>query len=132
MCCGESEATRDAGKAISFVKKQLKGSLPENIDNALEKLTIAYEPIWAIGTGKTATLEDIEQMHGEIRALLVSLYGEDHGNEVRILYGGSVKPENAGKILATPQVGGALVGGASLTADSFMGIALAAGETDEG
>ncbi len=132
VCCGESEATRDSGRAVAFVKKQLKASLPEQIDNALEKLTIAYEPIWAIGTGKTATVEDIAEMHGEIRALLIALYGEEHGSEVRILYGGSVKPENAAEILSTAQVGGALVGGASLTADSFMGIALAAGETDEG
>jgi triosephosphate isomerase len=132
MCCGESEQTRDAGRAVAFVKKQLKASLPEEIENAAERLTIAYEPIWAIGTGKTATVEDIAEMHAEIRALLIKLLGEEAGSEVRILYGGSVKPENAGEILSTPEVGGALVGGASLTADSFMGIALAAGDPDEG
>lgn len=132
MCCGESEQTRDAGCAVAFVKKQLKASLPEEIENAAERLTIAYEPIWAIGTGKTATVEDIAEMHAEIRALLIKLLGEEAGSEVRILYGGSVKPENAGEILSTPEVGGALVGGASLTADSFMGIALAAGDPDEG
>lgn len=134
MCCGESEKTRDAGRAIAHVKKQLKASLPDFSDNpvdVVDKLTVAYEPIWAIGTGKTATIDDIAEMHAEIRKLLVSLYGEEHGAEVRILYGGSVKPENAGEILATPEVGGALVGGASLTADSFMGIALAAGESEE-
>lgn len=134
MCCGESEKTRDDGKAVDFVTKQLKASLPDFGDDAelvSEKLAVAYEPIWAIGTGKTATVEDIAEMHAEIRKLLVSLYGEDQGSQVRILYGGSVKPENAGEILSTPEVGGALVGGASLTADSFMGIALAASDPEE-
>lgn len=132
MCCGETEQTREAGRAVGFVKKQLKASLPETVENPAERLTVAYEPVWAIGTGKTATLEDIAEMHGELRALLVDLYGEEQGSEVRILYGGSVKPENAGEILSTPEVGGALVGGASLTADSFMGIALAVGDAEEG
>lgn len=135
LCCGESDATREAGKAVAFVKKQLKASLPvehEALANASERLTIAYEPIWAIGTGNTATVEDIGEMHAEIRALLVDLFGEEQGCEVRILYGGSVKPDNAAEILSAPDVGGALVGGASLTADSFMGIALAAAEADEG
>lgn len=130
VCCGETLEMRDRGKAESFVTGQLKGSLPE-IDDAAERLTVAYEPIWAIGTGKTATTEDIAAMHKAIRSLLVDIYGEEQGGEVRILYGGSVKPENAGEILATAEVGGALVGGASLTADSFMGIALAATETPE-
>lgn len=132
MCVGESEKTRDAGRAVTHVKKQIKASLPESIEDATERLTIAYEPIWAIGTGKTATVEDIAEMHAEIRALLIELLGEEHGSEVRILYGGSVKPENAAEILGTPEVGGALVGGASLTADSFMGIAIAAGDAEEG
>lgn len=131
MCCGETDKTRDAGRAVSHVKKQLKASLPEITEGASEKLTVAYEPIWAIGTGKTATPQDIAEMHGEIRKLLVDLFGEEEGAEIRIIYGGSVKPENAGEILNVPEVGGALVGGASLTADSFMGIALAAGETEE-
>ena len=131
MCVGETEKTREAGRAVAHVKKQLKASLPENIEDATERLTVAYEPVWAIGTGKTATTDDIAEMHGEIRALLIELLGEEHGSEVRILYGGSVKPENAGEILNTPEVGGALVGGASLTADSFMGIAIAAGDVEE-
>jgi len=130
LCCGESDKTRSSGKAVDFVTKQLKASLPE-IENAGEVLTVAYEPIWAIGTGNTATVEDIEEMHAAIRALLVKLFGEEQGAEVRILYGGSVKPENAKEILGAAEVGGALVGGASLTADSFMGIALAAGEALE-
>jgi triosephosphate isomerase len=131
MCCGESEETRDAGEAVAFVKRQLKASLPAEIEEPAEMLAVAYEPIWAIGTGKTAKPSDIEEMHGEIRELLIQQYGEEQGEAVRILYGGSVKPENAAEIFAVANVGGALVGGASLTADSFMGIALAAAETDE-
>lgn len=131
MCCGESEGTREEGNAVSFVKRQLKASLPAEIEEPAENLAVAYEPIWAIGTGKTAQTSDIEEMHSEIRTLLIKLYGEEHGQAVRILYGGSVKPENAGEIFAVPNVGGALVGGASLTADSFMSIALAAAEAPE-
>lgn len=130
MCCGEDERTREAGRAERFVLNQLRASLPR-LEEASERLTIAYEPIWAIGTGLTATPEDIGEMHIAIRGLLVELYGQDEGAEVRILYGGSVKPENARALLNADEVGGALVGGASLTADSFMGIALAAGEVTE-
>jgi triosephosphate isomerase len=131
MCCGESAKTRESGRAVAFVKTQLKASLPSPDDvpaDLAERITVAYEPIWAIGTGNAATTDDIAEMHDAIRHLLVELYGEEQGGAVRILYGGSVKPENAAEIFAVPEVGGALVGGASLTADSFMGIALAAGE----
>jgi triosephosphate isomerase (TIM) len=131
MCCGESAETRESGKAVAFVKRQLEASLPAADTmpaDIAERLTVAYEPIWAIGTGNVATTENIAEMHGAIRALLVELFGEEQGAEVRILYGGSVKPENAAEIFAVPEVGGALVGGASLTADSLMGIALAASE----
>jgi triosephosphate isomerase len=134
MCCGESAATRESGNAIAFVTEQLKASLPAAADmpaDIAERLTVAYEPIWAIGTGTAATTDDIAEMHGAIRALLVELFGEEQGAEVRIIYGGSVKPDNAAAIFAVPDVGGALVGGASLTADSFMGIALAASEPFE-
>ncbi|QUL38659.1 triose-phosphate isomerase [Erythrobacter sp. JK5] len=135
LCCGESAKTRDSGKAVAFVRKQLKASLPEPdqaFEDASERITVAYEPIWAIGSGNAATIADIVEMHAAIRALLIDLYGEEQGSEVRILYGGSVKPENASEILTAPEVGGALVGGASLTADSFMGIALAAAvETED-
>ena len=134
MCCGESAETRESGKAVAFVTKQLKASLPPADAmpaDVAERLTIAYEPIWAIGTGTAATTDDIAEMHGVIRALLVELFGPEQGAEVRILYGGSVKPDNAAAIFAVPDVGGALVGGASLTADSFMGIALAASEPFE-
>lgn len=131
LCCGESAETRAAGKAAAFIKHQLKASLPppEAMPADVgERLTIAYEPIWAIGTGTPATTEDIAEMHGLIRELMVDMFGEEQGREVRILYGGSVKPENAAAIFAVPEVSGALVGGASLTADSLMGIALAASE----
>ena len=134
MCCGESAETRDSGKAVAFVKRQLTASLPSADQmpaDVAERLTVAYEPIWAIGTGTAATTDDIAEMHGVIRALLVELFGEEQGREVRIIYGGSVKPDNAAAIFAVPDVGGALVGGASLTADSFMGIALAASEPFE-
>lgn len=134
MCCGESAETRDSGKAVAFVKRQLKASLPpaDRIPGEIaDRITVAYEPIWAIGTGNAATADDIAEMHAAIRALLVELLGEEQGAEVRILYGGSVKPDNAAEIFAVPEVGGALVGGASLTADSFMGIALAASEPFE-
>lgn len=131
LCCGESEATRDAGKAEKFVTSQLRASLPETIENPAETLTVAYEPIWAIGTGRTPTVEDIGAIHTAIRALLVELYGEEVGPAVRILYGGSVKPENALELLAADEVGGALVGGASLTAESFLGIVLAAADLPE-
>ena len=131
VCCGESEETRDAGEAEQFVTGQLRGSLPHEIDNAEERLAVAYEPIWAIGTGRTPTVADIGAMHRAIRTLLVELYGEDRGREVRILYGGSVKPENARELLAAEEVGGALVGGASLTAESFLGIVVGAAELQD-
>jgi triosephosphate isomerase len=129
VCVGETEAERDAGKAEQVVFRQLEGSLPQG-EAAAEKVTVAYEPVWAIGTGRTPTIEDIAAMHAAIRAKLGEIYGEG-GASVRILYGGSVKPENAGEILAVPEVGGALVGGASLTAESFLGIIVAAAETTE-
>jgi triosephosphate isomerase (TIM) len=131
LCCGESAETRESGKAVAFVTEQLKASLPpagQLPAEIADRLAIAYEPIWAIGSGTPATTADIAEMHGVIRALLIELLGDEHGAEVRILYGGSVKPDNAAEIFAVPNVGGALVGGASLTADSFMGIALAASE----
>ena len=131
VCCGESEATRDAGDAESFVTGQLRASLPEALEGASERLAVAYEPIWAIGTGRTATVADVEAMHRAIRALLVERFGAEDGAAVRILYGGSVKPDNARELLGAAEVGGALVGGASLTAESFLGIVRAAVDPDE-
>lgn len=131
MCCGEDAAMRGSGNAEQFVLAQLRASLPP-VENATERLTIAYEPIWAIGTGNNAAPADIGVMHTAIRGLMVELFGQDEGTEIRILYGGSVNPENARELLGADEVGGALVGGASLTADSFMGIALAAADAPEG
>lgn len=130
ICCGENLDVRKKGLASEFVSKQLRASLPK-IDMASERLTIAYEPIWAIGSGNSANPEDIGDMHLSIREVLKKSYGTEEASGFRILYGGSVNPENAREILATPEVGGALVGGASLTADSFMGIALAAADLQE-
>ena len=128
LCCGEDLETRDAGNAEAFVLEQLEASLPD-IDNADELLTIAYEPIWAIGTGRTAGAEDIAAMHKSIRGLCTRKYGKKAGEAVRILYGGSVNSANAKEILSTANVGGALVGGASLTAENFLGIVVGASET---
>ena len=131
LCCGESAETRGKGKAADFVPASSRPPC-QTIEDAAEKLTIAYEPIWAIGTGDTAEPQDIGEMHAKIRSLLVDLFGEEQGGEIRIIYGGSVKPENAAEIFAQcPRLAVRLVGGASLTADSFMSIALAAGEAAE-
>lgn len=121
VCVGETEAQRDAGAAEAVVGAQLAGSLPDSLDG----LVVAYEPVWAIGTGRTPTPEDVAAIHGFIRAQLQARYGLN-GRGVRILYGGSVKPENAALLLGQANVGGALVGGASLTAPSFLAIAAAA------
>ena len=131
VCCGETEATRDAGGAEAFVVRQLEGSLPAPFEGAGERLSVAYEPIWAIGTGRTPTVDDISAMHRAIRALLVERYGEEEGETIRILYGGSVKPDNARELLGADEVGGALVGGASLTAESFLGIVVGAADLQD-
>jgi triosephosphate isomerase len=128
LCVGETEETRDAGKAEAFVTRQLKASLPDTLTSPSDSLTVAYEPVWAIGTGRTPTVEDIGAMHRAIRALLVDLYGAEQAATVRILYGGSVNAENARDLLSADEVGGALVGGASLTAESFLGIVVAAAD----
>jgi len=130
VCVGETEAERDAGKAEKVVARQLDGSLPPQGEGVAARVTVAYEPVWAIGTGRTPTVEDVGAMHRAIRKRLVAIYGED-GAGVRILYGGSVKPENAAELLTADEVGGALVGGASLAAESFLGIVAAAAEALE-
>lgn len=131
LCCGESADVRDGGQAEEHVLRQVRAILPAADElplEASELVTVAYEPIWAIGTGRTARAEEIVAMHRRIRELLQEHYGKEQGGLVRILYGGSVKPENAAEILALPDVDGALVGGASLSAQSFLGIVLAATE----
>jgi triosephosphate isomerase (TIM) len=124
VCVGETEAQRDSGEAESIVTSQVRGSLPGG-DEITARLSIAYEPVWAIGTGRVPSVEDVASMHRAIRATLIEILGES-GKDVRILYGGSVKPDNAAELLGADEVGGALVGGASLTAESFIGIVDAA------
>ena len=119
VCVGETLAERESDLTITIVSGQLAGSLPDGVTP--ENTVIAYEPVWAIGTGKVPTLDEIAAVHDDIRARLVARYG-DAANEVRILYGGSVKPSNAAEIFAVSNVDGALVGGASLKADDFGGI----------
>lgn len=120
VCVGESLEEREAGRAIATVSAQVDASLPQGeVDHA--RLSVAYEPIWAIGTGRVASTDDIKEMHAAIRERLVAAYGEP-GRGVRILYGGSVKADNAADIFAVPEVGGALVGGASLKAADFLPI----------
>ena len=126
LCCGETEAERDAGRAERIVQAQIEKSVPD--DAAGHWFTLAYEPRWAIGTGRTPTLEDIAAIHGIARAKLRSMIG-DEAAKVRILYGGSVTGDNAAAIFATADVDGALVGGASLTAAKFMPIIEAAAST---
>jgi len=119
VCVGESGAERDAGQALNIVGDMLAGSLPPDL--SADDLVIAYEPVWAIGTGRTPTIDDIAEMHGTIRRRLGEM-GSGLADGVRILYGGSVKADNAASILAAQDVDGALVGGASLDADSFWTI----------
>lgn len=126
LCVGETEAERDAGRAAAVVASQLAGSLPQG-GEAAARLSVAYEPVWAIGTGRVPSVKDVAAMHKAIRAELGKAYGEA-GDAVRILYGGSVNAGNAAELLGIDEVGGALVGGASLTAESFLSIVAAAGD----
>jgi triosephosphate isomerase len=123
LCCGETEAEREAGRAERIVQSQIEKSLPDGA--AADWLTLAYEPRWAIGTGKTPTLEDIATIHAIARAKLRAMVG-DAADAIRILYGGSLTGANAADILTVDNVDGALVGGASLTADKFVPIIQAA------
>ena len=123
VCVGETELDRAAGDQLAIVGRQLAGSLPDDWEEG--ELAIAYEPVWAIGTGNVATAADVTEMHAAIRAALIARYGE-RGGRIRLLYGGSVKPDNAAELFACPEVDGALVGGASLTAADFVPIVEAA------
>jgi triosephosphate isomerase len=125
LCVGESEAERDAGETSARLRTQLEGALGALDGGRAAELTIAYEPVWAIGTGRTATPEQAQEAHADIRAWLGERFGPDIAEVVRILYGGSVKPENARELLEGADVDGALVGGASLSPASLLAIARA-------
>jgi triosephosphate isomerase len=120
VCVGETEKERGADQTMAVIARQVKGSVPVGMEAG--RLVVAYEPVWAIGTGRTATPADVAKVHAEIRRLLVGLVGEG-AEKVRILYGGSVKPDNARELLSQANVDGALVGGASLDAAAFWAIA---------
>jgi triosephosphate isomerase len=122
FCCGEALEIREAGTQNDYVALQLKESLYHLPAEQLQKIVIAYEPIWAIGTGKTATSEQAQEMHAHLRSELSKQYGDEAASGVSILYGGSVKASNAAEIFGQPDVDGGLVGGASLVAKDFAAI----------
>jgi triosephosphate isomerase len=119
FCIGETESQRDAGDTFSVLDKQVKNGLETLVSEDLSALIVAYEPVWAIGTGKTATKEQAQEVHAFLRKLIGSLYDPTFAEGVRILYGGSVKPSNVKDLMAMPDIDGALVGGASLDPESF-------------
>ncbi len=123
VCVGETRAEREAGNAVAVVCGQISGSVPQGADPA--RLVVAYEPVWAIGTGLTPTAGDVAEMHAALRAELGRLLGNEAAAKVRLLYGGSVKPGNAAELMNVDHVDGALVGGASLVAQDFLAIARA-------
>ncbi len=125
VCVGELLDQREAGQTLEVIRKQLDGSLANLTDQQATQLVIAYEPVWAIGTGRVATPEQAEAVHVDLRKLLAERYNTAVAETVRIQYGGSVKPGNAADLLAQPNIDGALVGGASLDAESFLTIAAA-------
>jgi len=122
VCVGETLAQRESGQTLTVVQTQLDGSLEGVSAGNMSQVVIAYEPVWAIGTGQVATTEQAEEVHAALRRLLQTRYNSQVAEAVRIQYGGSVKPENAAELLAQPNIDGALVGGASLKAESFLGI----------
>jgi triosephosphate isomerase len=122
FCIGETLAQREAGKTFDVLNRQVTGGLSGITKEQLKNIIIAYEPVWAIGTGKTATDEQAQEAHAFIRSLVTGLYNQSAGNKTRILYGGSVKPENVKGLMTQPDIDGALVGGASLKAESFSAI----------
>ncbi len=122
LCVGETLAEREAGNAFSVVERQVRGGVASLDPARMERAVFAYEPVWAIGTGKTATSAQAQEMHAHIRKVLAELAGAEASERIRILYGGSVKPSNAGELIGQPDVDGALVGGASLDAEIFASI----------
>lgn len=129
LCVGETLEEREAEKTLEVVLGQLQSGLADVAREQMQMVVIAYEPVWAIGTGKTASPEDAQSVHKEIRICICGLYDESIANTLRIQYGGSVKPENAAKLFACQDIDGALVGGAALSADSFNAIVTAACES---
>lgn len=121
-CCGEPLNIREAGTQNEYVKKQLEETIFKRSADDFKKLVIAYEPIWAIGTGKTATAEQAQEMHAFIRSIIAEKFGQELADEISILYGGSCKPSNANELFANTDVDGGLIGGASLNAEDFLGI----------
>ncbi len=122
VCVGETLPQREEGATLDVIRGQFNGSLGGLSDADMKKLVIAYEPVWAIGTGKTATPQQAEEVHLDLRKIMESCYNKEIAETVRIQYGGSVKADNAAELLGQPNIDGALVGGASLKVDSFMGI----------
>jgi len=127
VCFGETLAERDAGRTLEICSTQLQGSLAGVAVEEMAHVVLAYEPVWAIGTGRNATPAQAQEVHAHVRESLVRLFGRPVGEAVRILYGGSVKADNAAELLGQPDVDGALVGGASLKAQEFLAIVAAAG-----
>jgi len=122
VCIGETLAEREAGRVHDVITQQLGGGLAGLTRQALSHIILAYEPVWAIGTGRTASPETAQEVHGTIRDWLSRQYGNEAAQEVRILYGGSVKPDNISVLMRKPDIDGALVGGACLEAESFLRI----------
>ena len=123
FCIGESEQQRESEQTFSVLDKQIKNGLKGLVADNLKTLVIAYEPVWAIGTGKTATSDQAQEVHQFLRSLVGDLFGETLAKAIRILYGGSVKPDNISELMTRPDIDGALVGGASLDAETFSKIA---------
>lgn len=126
VCIGETLAERESGKAMEVIYTQLTGALRGVGLDGIKKIVIAYEPVWAIGTGKNATPQQAEEVHRHIRVLIGDLYGTEASGQIRILYGGSMNPENAPDLLSQPDIDGGLIGGASLKVGSFTAIIMAA------
>jgi len=124
FCVGETEKEREAKDTFSVLDKQVTKGLESFSSDQLEKLVVAYEPVWAIGTGKTATSDQAQEVHQFLRSMLKKIFGDSFSKTIRILYGGSVKPENIAELMAMPDIDGALVGGASLDAKTFSKIVL--------
>jgi triosephosphate isomerase len=132
VCVGELIEQRQAEQTLAVIREQFDGSLADLTADRMPKCVIAYEPVWAIGTGLTATPEQAEEVHRDLRQMLRERFGQDVAQSVRIQYGGSVTPDNAASLLAQPNIDGALVGGASLVAEKFLTIVNAAAKVSSG